>query len=122
MKIFAPAIIITTLMLSACGNEPQDNSHTDVKNTAQTAVIVHNYQCESGNTMAVTYPSTDTATVDYLGTEYEMKIAVSASGARYINDKYEFWTKASGTGSEGTLFSHMQDGSTGDAIETCTAL
>ncbi|WP_372762566.1 MliC family protein [Pseudoalteromonas sp.] len=122
MKIFAPVIICTTLMLTACGNESPQSSAEEIKDTASQAVLTHNYQCESGNTIAVTYPATDSTIVEYLATQHKMNVAVSASGARYTGDKYEWWTKGSGAGSSGMLFHHQPDGSTGDTIETCTAI
>ena len=59
---------------------------------------MHNYQCESGETILATYRSTDSARV---------QIAVSGSGARYVGGGLEWWTKGSGAESEGTLFRHM---------------
>ena len=81
---------------------------------------VHNYRCQSGETIAATYPTTDSATVQYKGNNYNMRIAVSASGSRYVGDELEWWTKGSGPGSEGTLFRHMADGTTGESIESCS--
>ncbi|MFA7522861.1 MAG: MliC family protein [Halothiobacillaceae bacterium] len=81
---------------------------------------MHNYRCESGETIAATYPTTDSATVRYQGSSYNMEIAVSASGARYVGGGLEWWTKGSGPGSEGTLFRHLADGSSGEIIERCT--
>lgn len=80
---------------------------------------VHNYRCESSQMIAASYPSTDLATVLYKGKNYSMKIAVSGSGARYVGGDLEWWTKGSGAGSEGTLFRHKADGSSGPIIEIC---
>ncbi len=68
------------------------------------------------------YTSTRSATVQYRGKTYDMHIAVSGSGARYVGDDLEWWTKGNGIGSEGMLLQHNVDGSTGDIIELCTAL
>jgi membrane-bound inhibitor of C-type lysozyme len=81
---------------------------------------VHNYRCESGEAIAATYPSTDSATVQYKGGNYNMHIAVSGSGARYVGGELEWWTKGAGPGSEGALFHHMADGTSGERIELCT--
>ena len=67
------------------------------------------------------YPSTDTATIEYQGARQELQIAVSASGARYVGKGFEWWTKGSGAGSEGPLFQHMPDGTTCAITESCTA-
>lgn len=39
------------------------------------------YQCDSGNRIIVTYPDNETAEVKYMDDTYQMKIAISASGA-----------------------------------------
>ncbi len=77
------------------------------------------YQCESGQTVQASYPTNDTATVEYDGQTLPMTIAVSGSGARYVGDELEWWTKGSGPGSEGTLFRHNGDDTTGDLVEQC---
>ncbi len=109
MKIFAPMTFASVLLVSACANSPQPTS------------AVHTYRCESGETIAATYPTADSASVRYKGSTYTMQVAVSASGARYVGGELEWWTKGSGRGSEGTLFRHLADGTSGDIIESCTA-
>ena len=81
---------------------------------------MHNYRCESGEAIAANYTSTDSATIQYKGSTYRMQIAVSGSGARYVGGGLEWWTKGSGAGSEGTLFRHNVDGTSGDSVEICT--
>lgn len=76
----------------------------------------HSYRCESGATIVATYPSTDSATVQYQGNTYTMQIAVSASGSRYVGGGLEWWTK----GAEGTVFRHNADGTSGDSVEVCS--
>lgn len=80
------------------------------------------YQCDSGKTIIVNYVDIDSAQVQYEGESYNMKIAISASGSRYVGDEFEWWSKGSGIGSDGTLFYHSADSSAGDAIEFCIAL
>ncbi len=77
------------------------------------------YQCESGRTVTASYPTTESAVVDYEGRTIQMNVAVSGSGARYVGDDMEWWTSGSGAGSEGTLFRHNTDGTSGDLVETC---
>lgn len=81
----------------------------------------HDYRCDSGETVVASYPSTNSATVQYKGSTHTLQIAVSASGTRYAGDDLEWWTKGSGAGSEGTLFRHKADSTTGESIERCTA-
>lgn len=69
---------------------------------------------------AATYTSTDSATVTYKTRDYRMQIAVSGSGARYVDGDLEWWTKGSGTRSDGTLLRHRADGTSGEIIERCT--
>lgn len=111
MKLYIPATLASALLLAACGSAPQNDASTQA---------VHNYQCESGQTVDATYSSSDTATIDYKGSAYSMEIAVSASGARYVGDDLEWWTKGSGPGAEGTLRHHLDDGTSGGIIESCT--
>ncbi|MEZ5564014.1 MAG: MliC family protein [Gammaproteobacteria bacterium] len=87
---------------------------------ARSASAVQNYRCESGEAIAATYPSIDSATVQYQGRTYNMQIAISGSGTRYAGGGLEWWTKGSGPGSEATLFRHMADGTSGESIEQCT--
>ena len=118
MRILAPFTFTSILLVSACASSPQNNVDAKTSAVASTSSI-HNYRCESGESIAVTYPSTDSATVQYKGANSEMKIAVSGSGARYVGNALEWWSKGSGAGSEGTLFHHNADGSSGEIIELC---
>ncbi len=120
MKIFAPMALTSVMLISACSGFPQQGEvDVQTRGTASTTSASHNYRCESGETVVATYASTDSATVRYKGSTYNMQIAVSGSGSRYVGGELEWWTKGSGPGSEGTLFRHMADGTTGDSIEQC---
>lgn len=137
MKILVPMAFVSILLVSACTGPQEDKNATQTAQTpaaaptapeaapttpeeAPTAPTVHNYQCESGQTIIASYPTTDSATVQYKGTSYTMQIAVSGSGSRYVGGDLEWWTKGSGAGSEGSLSHHLADGTTGDGIEFCT--
>lgn len=122
MKKLAPLALVPILLVSACGGSAQDEMNTQMPTTAPSTSSVHNYRCESGEMIAATYPSTDSARVHYKDNNHSMQIAVSGSGARYVGDGLEWWTKGSGPGSEGTLFQHAADGTTGEIIESCTGL
>lgn len=115
MKIIVPLMLASTLFISACANSPQDQVNSQ-------APAVHNYLCTSGATIAASYVSTDAALIHYKGSQYNMQIAVSGSGSRYVGGGLEWWTKGSGQGSEGTLFRHMGDGKTGKSIESCKGI
>ncbi|CAM3698424.1 MliC family protein [Halomonas sp. FME1] len=119
MKIFVPLTITSILFISGCANSAQNQVDAQASAATLPESIMHSYECESGETIAAAYPSADTARVQYKGRSYSMQIAVSGSGARYVSDDLEWWTKGSGSGSEGILLSHLADGTSGDIIERC---
>jgi len=108
MKIFAPLTFASILLVSACSSSPQDKAGAQKHVTIPPTSAVHNYRCDSGETVTATYSSSDSATVLYKGRNHNMQIAVSASGSRYVSGELEWWTKGSGPGSEGTLFRHTR--------------
>ena len=120
MKIIGSLAISSILLLSACASSPQEQEGAKASAATPSTSSAHKYRCESGEAIAAAYPSADSATVKYKGSSYSMQIAVSGSGARYVGGELEWWTKGSGTGSEGTLFRHNADGTTGDSVEVCT--
>lgn len=109
MKAFALFAFTSMLFITACATQQPGNK----------MAAPHTYCCESGMTIVAAYPDTDSAVIQYRGVTHQMQIAVSASGARYVGDGMEWWTKGAGKGSEGTLFQHNPDGTTGDHIEFC---
>ena len=76
------------------------------------------YRCESGRKIEASYTA-NSAAVTFEGRTREMTVATSASGARYVGDGYEWWTKGTGPGSSGTLFLQEPGGTTGEPIEKC---
>ena len=120
MKILVPLTIASVLLVSACASSPRDKAGAPTPVVSSATASVHHYRCESGETIAATYPSTNSATVQYKGHSYTMQIAISGSGARYVGGGLEWWTKGSGAGAEGTVFHHMADGTSGESIESCT--
>ena len=113
MKPATALTLVATLLVTACARLPEG--------TAPFSAAASNYRCESGETVVVSYPDTDSATIQYRAATYDLQIAVSGSGARYVGGQLEWWTKGAGAGSEGTLFRHQADGTTGDRLELCTA-
>ncbi len=104
--------VVFIVFLAGCGQTLPDGD-TDLS---------FKYRCESGQIIKASYPMDSKAIVDYDGHRLEMKIAVSASGARYVGEGLEWWTKGTGAGAPGTLFHHREDGTSGAAIERCTQL
>jgi membrane-bound inhibitor of C-type lysozyme len=64
------------------------------------------YACESGQSVAVTYPDTATAQLSYRGQSYVLRLAEAASGARYAGSGLEWWTAVS-NGSESATLSRL---------------
>ena len=122
MKIFTSLTFASVLLISACTGTSQHqgaNASKPMTGATMPASTQHTYQCESGQTIAAAYPSSDLATVQYKGSSHRMQIAVSGSGARYTGGNLEWWTKGSGAGSEGTLFRHNADDTSGEILERC---
>lgn len=79
------------------------------------------YRCESGREVAASYPADSLAFVRHAGATREMRVASSASGARYTGDGYEWWTRGTGPGSTGRLSRFRGDELTaGELLESCT--
>lgn len=119
MKVGIALTAIAALGITACTTTAQD--HAGLQTTPAFAASAQRYDCDSGETVAAIYPNTDSATIEYQGRVYKMNIAVSASGARYVGEGLEWWTKGNGSGSEGTLLQHQADGTSGAGLEYCTA-
>lgn len=109
-------LMLPALLVGACSTHPQPASDA----RASTVDPVQTYVCASGARIVAAYPDTDSATVQYKGATYRLRIAISGSGARYVGERIEWWTKGTGTGSAGTLLRHNADGTSGDALEHCT--
>lgn len=113
MKLLLPLTIVSAMLLAGCAHLPQGQASHTIKSK------LHAYQCESGESISVAYPSTDLAAVQYKGKIYSMTLAVSASGSRYVGQGLEWWSKGMDKGSEGSLFEHLADETTGDHVESC---
>ena len=109
------------LTVAACSQEtpPAPTSPVEAP-MAQTAAAV-GYACESGKTIAVTYPDAQTARLSYDRLDYVLTSAVSASGARYAGQGLE-WRTASRSGQESATLSRQgpNDQTGGAVIERCS--
>lgn len=106
-------LLFLLLPLAACSTPDSNDISQNLLPLPPEAV---SYQCDSGNRIIVTYPSTETAEVLYKQEKFSMQIAVSASGARYAGDSLVWWTK----GQDGTLFKADINNEAGDLLERCT--
>lgn len=112
MKASALCLFTSVLLVSGCVTEPQGGAGVF-------SVPAYTYQCESGVKVTAEYPSTEAVFVDYKNVRYTMERTVSASGARYVGDGMEWWTKGSGPGSEGMLSRLGENGESSEVIELC---
>jgi membrane-bound inhibitor of C-type lysozyme len=83
------SFIATTfsLVLAACTTTSPD--HAD--NHSATNWI--SYACSDGQVVKASYPDTNTAVAIIQGNTHTLHIAVSADGARYTGDGWQWWTK-----------------------------
>jgi len=51
------------------------------------------YACSDGQVIKASYPDTNTALVIIHGNTHTLHVALSADGARYIGDGWQWWTK-----------------------------
>jgi membrane-bound inhibitor of C-type lysozyme len=110
MRRLTPACAIMTslALVAACTEEaatpPEAVPPSPVAATPATPPV--SYACESGQSITVAYPDVSTARLGYRGQEYVLRIAQSASGARYIGSGVEWWT-ANRDGMEGATLSRL---------------
>lgn len=85
MRIHYLTFIALMLALTSCNATP-------AKQQAATASWT-TYACSDGQTVQAAYPDTNTALVKIKGQAYTLHIALSGSGARYVGDGWQWWTK-----------------------------
>lgn len=86
----AAVAAMAAMGLAGCGKAPEK---APPPQPAAQAAPVTVYACEDGRTVRASYPDTDTAVVDVDGTKRTLKVAISASGARYVGEGLQWWTK-----------------------------
>lgn len=91
-----PVAIVLAAGLAGCNASPTKTetpaADTAPKAEAPAAAPVR-YSCADGTTVEARYPTTDTAQIVTAGKTVDMKIAMSASGARYVGGGWQWWTK-----------------------------
>ena len=103
----------------SASSSPEDSGPPEVAVTDDWLRVAVPYRCVSGETVLAHYDdTTDTIRLRYRQTTVEMSPAVSASGARFTGGDWVWWTKGM---DEGTLFTLLPDGDTGDLLDTCLA-
>jgi membrane-bound inhibitor of C-type lysozyme len=84
-----PTILLTVSMLVLSGCASADADHASA--SASPAWI--SYTCADGRVVQAAYPDTRTAKIVIHGDAHTLHVAMSADGARYIGDGWQWWTK-----------------------------
>ena len=106
MRVVHVIAALVALAPSACngissppGKGAGANSAAPSRSEADTVTY---YICEDGSTIAARYPTPDTARILHEERSIDLNLARSASGARYVGEGWQWWTKGM---IEGTLTS-----------------
>lgn len=98
-----PVAIALAIGVAGCNPAPTKTETPTAdaasKPAAPAAAEAVRYTCADGSTVEARYPTTDTAQIVHAGKTVDMKIAMSASGARYVGDGWQWWTKGMTEGS-----------------------
>jgi len=115
-------IALVAVITSACAPDtlPARPPNATKAPTPQAVTLVR-YACNNDAVVQASYPTADRAVVQYDGNTYNMTLARSADGARYVGDTLEWWSKGTGPQRTATLFAHDADG-TGETILSCAAV
>ncbi|HUH54905.1 MAG TPA: MliC family protein [Rhodanobacter sp.] len=75
-----------------CGAGGKPSTYTLTPFRAVAAPVL-SYTCDDGRKVQASYPDTTTAVVTLDGNTHHLHIAISADGARYVGDHWQWWTK-----------------------------
>ena len=90
------AVCVAALLGLAACNKPAEQAkapEAPAAAPAPAAATPTTYACDDGRSLKASYPDADTAVVELEGATHTLKIAISASGARYVGDGLQWWTK-----------------------------
>jgi membrane-bound inhibitor of C-type lysozyme len=82
-------VLLAISMFVVGGCAPMDATHA--QGSAPPSLI--NYTCADGRVVQAAYPDTTTAQIKINGHAHTLRSAMSADGARYIGDGWQWWTK-----------------------------
>lgn len=80
------------VLLMAAGCQ-QDHSPRPSGSSSSDAPAQWSYACADGSKVKASYPTNDSARLQIGDQTIHMKIAISASGARYTGGGWQWWTK-----------------------------
>lgn len=87
MSLQRSIFIASTILLAGC----QTPTTHPAPATVPASVVL--YTCTDGQTVRASYPDTNTAVIVMQGHTHTLHVAMSGSGARYIGDGWQWWTK-----------------------------
>lgn len=113
------ALALAATLLAACGakQHPHDDAPMTIEEAENELLDADIYACDNDVEIRAAYPDVDIAVVQYRGDIHILRQAVSADGARYTDERIEWWVKGAGPDAEATVFQHTEDG-TGDTLES----
>ncbi|CAM5247750.1 DUF4232 domain-containing protein [Rhodanobacter lindaniclasticus] len=80
--------------LCGAGGKPSTYSITPFQATTEApASPAYTYTCDDGRTVQATYPDTQTAVLSFDAQSHRLHIAISADGARYVGEHWQWWSK-----------------------------
>ena len=103
MRHLTVCAAIGALALAACSPDREPAQPDPAATPAAAPAPEVGYACESGKTVTARYAADQTAQVTYEGQTYAMRVAQSASGARYVGSDLEWWTATRGDTENATL-------------------
>ncbi|MBX3485040.1 MliC family protein [Phenylobacterium sp.] len=90
LRHVAPAVVLAPLLaFAACGRSPE---RAPAATPAASAVTTAVYECPDGRRITATYDR-QSAELRIGDRTYRLTTAISASGARYVGDGVQWWTK-----------------------------
>jgi membrane-bound inhibitor of C-type lysozyme len=81
------------ILVTGCRDQAATQPPAAAQGPVNPDARVTRYACVDGQTIIAGYPDRETAVVTYKGHAYTLKLARSASGARYTGYGLQWWTK-----------------------------
>jgi membrane-bound inhibitor of C-type lysozyme len=82
-------VLLAISMITMSGCASMDASHAQTSAPASWT----RYACADGRVVQAAYPDTNTAQIKIDGHAHTLRIAMSADGARYTGEGWQWWTK-----------------------------
>jgi len=91
-------VVLGCAWAAGCQEPASAPAHAPASGPAKAAADATTYYCDDGRTVRARYHAPGAATVSVDGEAHAMKTAISASGARYVGDGLQWWTRDLGRG------------------------